>query len=149
MRIFLIELPEVVAGWLRTQLALGLRDPAFAGAQRFTPTGAGYESIAIAQHRPSGSQLIYSRDVGHHTSGWFKNPDYERCRHLSISYLWTEPPFTEQGKRDGVWHFRVFCDQGWQPLMPRGEVYSRELTERGWRSFSEVRELRAREERPS
>src|SRR5690606_31231568 len=30
--------------------------------------------------------LIYTRDVGHHSNGWWKNPDYERCRHLSISF---------------------------------------------------------------
>ena len=83
-----------------------------------------------------------TRDVGHHACGWWKNPDYERCTHLSISYrnrdgsfadqdratsnklcqlvfgddaslLWAEPPFSEDGKRRDVWHYRVFADQGW------------------------------------
>lgn len=30
--------------------------------------------------------VIFTRDVGYHTSGWWKNPDYERCYHLSISF---------------------------------------------------------------
>ena len=33
----------------------------------------------------TGVILFFSRDSGMHTSGWFKNPDYERCWHLSIS----------------------------------------------------------------
>ena len=33
-----------------------------------------------------GAIIIFTRDIGHHTSGWWKNPDYERCWHLSISY---------------------------------------------------------------
>ena len=30
--------------------------------------------------------IILTRDVGYHSSGWWKNPDYERCYHLSISF---------------------------------------------------------------
>jgi hypothetical protein len=37
-----------------------------------------------------------------------------------------------------VRHWRVFCDIIWQAIMPRGEVYSRELTERGWQSWSDL-----------
>jgi len=117
----------------------------------------------------TGSNLIYTRDTGHHSSGWMKNPDYERCLHLSISYFdpvtgqptghhdqrtsrrwlaaffgddarlaWAESPKTDAGRSRGVWHWRVFCDPSWEPILPRGEVYSTELTERGWKSFSEV-----------
>lgn len=105
--------------------------------------------------------LIFTRDVGHHTSGWWKNPDYERCWHLSISFpggknknklnkiidglfgsnknmIWIEPPYSEQGKSAEVWHYRLFCDENWNPIIPRGEVYNTEFTERGWKSFSEV-----------
>lgn len=32
------------------------------------------------------ARMIYTRDVGMHTCGWWKNPDYERCLHLSISF---------------------------------------------------------------
>ena len=35
-------------------------------------------------HAPTCASLIYTRDEGHHSSGWFANPDYERCLHLSI-----------------------------------------------------------------
>ena len=120
--------------------------------------------------------IILTRDVGHHDSGWWKNPDYERCWHLSISYrevndgrlldqdkaesariaraffgddarlLWCEPSYSEDGKRADVWHYRLFCDAGWQPLKPRGEVYSRENTPAGWKSFSELHGYRPADE---
>lgn len=120
-------------------------------------------------HQPTGTMLMLSRDVGGHTSGWWKNPDYERCLHLSLSFrdpvngqlasrdkklarewvglffgkdrarLWCEPPFSPQGKAMDVWHYRLFCNPEWIPILPRGEVYSRELTEAGWLSFSDAR----------
>jgi hypothetical protein len=105
--------------------------------------------------------IIFTRDTGHHTSGWWKNPDYKRCYHLSISFpggrnknalekildslfgqnkrkLWIEPPYSDIGKSREVWHYRLFCDEHWQPIIPRGEVYSKELTEAGWKSYSEL-----------
>lgn len=114
--------------------------------------------------------ILYSRDNNMHESGWFKNPDYERCFHLSLSFwhagrsgriepvpfekrvaldmvarifgewqrfIWEESPKSAGGRRVGVRHYRVFCDIHWQPIVPRGEVYSRELTEAGWKSWSE------------
>lgn len=104
---------------------------------------------------------IFTRDTGYHSCGWWKNPLYERCFHLSISFpggieklvvskiidglfgaskkwIWTEPPYSEHGKKAGVWHYRLFCDEDWQPIMPKGEVYSTQFTERGWKSFSEL-----------
>ncbi len=104
---------------------------------------------------------ILTRDTGYHSCGWWKNPDYERCYHLSVSFpggakrkyieyilkelfgydrrlLWCEPPYSEAGKQAGVWHYRLFCDEGWQPIKPRGEVYGRDFTEAGWKSFSEL-----------
>jgi hypothetical protein len=123
-------------------------------------------------HAPTGSLLIFSRDAGMHSGGWWKNPDYERCWHLSLSfgkqgagnlpkdaklterwlyafyydnrrYVWAEPPYTAEGRERDVWHYRVFCDPGWQPIIPRGEVYSREFTERGWLSYSDLQSAHA------
>lgn len=115
-----------------------------------------------------GISAMLTRDAGYHSSGWWKSPDYERCLHLSLSFfdpetgsprprdarqtkqllsmvfahnqrlLWCEPPYSDQGKRQDIWHYRLFCDPGWGPIMPRGEVYNTELTEAGWRSFSDV-----------
>ncbi len=114
------------------------------------------------------ARLIYTRDVGHHTSGWWKNPDYERCLHLSISFCvnptdaplpfdrkeaekiaraffeddaskyWVEPPYSPEGKTADVHHYRLFCDERWVPMVPRGEVYDRENTPPDWKSFSEI-----------
>lgn len=126
------------------------------------------EARCIRVLRRAGLALIYTRDTGMHSSGWFKNPDFERCLHLSISFrdsetgqaapfeayvaerlcraffgsdtgeAWIEGPKTPGGIRLGVMHYRVFCDEGWQPRRPRGEVYSLELAEAGWRSWSDL-----------
>ncbi len=126
-----------------------------------------YLSRCTAGHT-DGTTLIFTRDTGHHSAGWFKNPDYERCWHLSVSFrdpetgesrpfdhreserwvklffrgntnlLWCEPPYSPEGKLRGVHHYRLFCNEAWQPIKPRGEVYSREFTEKGWKSFSEI-----------
>ena len=114
--------------------------------------------------------IIFTRDVGHHESGWFKNPDYERCFHLSTSaqppriwtpdtpepnkavilawveaffgddirYVWCEGPFKPEAKKLGVQHWRLFCNPAWEPIKPRKEVYTREFTEKGWKSFSDI-----------
>jgi hypothetical protein len=126
----------------------------------------------------TGTQLIFTRDTGHHSSGWMKNPDYERCLHLSTSplpraivtirpilaeldkktlaawcrtffgedvrYVWAESPKSEHGRRVDVWHWRLFCDERWQPILPRKEVYSLDFTELGWRSASQVLEEEGR-----
>src|SRR5262249_14385874 len=52
---------------------------------------------------------------------------------------------TEHGRKLDVWHYRLFCDPGWQPIKPRGEVYSRELTEAGWKSYSDLSEEHRKE----
>lgn len=117
-----------------------------------------------------GVRILLTRDSGMHTGGWFRNPDYERCWHLSISFrdpsglvtlpkhddltreivteifrgsrnlLWVEGPKSTDPEIRAldVWHYRLMCDPHWQPIKPRGEVYSSEFTERGWRSFSEI-----------
>jgi hypothetical protein len=156
------------------------RGQAMESMQRGTPDGEGYKTFARGYHEHTGTLLIYSRDEGMHTSGWWKNPDYERCRHLSLSFyeidalgrqeqvrpkdpklterwvqaffgsdrkwLWCEPPVTEHGKAFDVWHYRLFCDKLWLPIKPRGEVYTREFTEAGWKSYSDVQEARQQAE---
>lgn len=92
---------------------------------------------------PDGSILLLTRDTGHHSSGWWKNPDYERCVHLSLSFrdpvtgeyrpkdkalsaewvelvfgptknlVWAEPPYGPEGKQADVWHYRVFYCENW------------------------------------
>jgi len=154
--------------WLKTSVADFMKTRANAGVwDGCLPSR--YFDRCKAFHKPSGTLLIYTRDTGYHTSGWWKNPDFERCKHLSISFrdpgddtisadrdldltrewiglffgaarkhLWSEPPFSDEGKQRGVWHYRLFCTPNWHPIRPRGEVYSRELTEAGWRSWSDV-----------
>lgn len=40
-----------------------------------------------------------------------------------------------------VQHWRLFADEHWNPILPRGEVYSSKFTEIGWKSASEIFEL--------
>lgn len=105
--------------------------------------------------------IIFTREEGYHSGGWWKNPEYERCWHLSISFrgenepkalrqiidnlfgpyerlIWVEPPYSPEGKRNNVWHYRLFCDKNWIPIKPKGEVYNTQFTEKGWKSFSEL-----------
>lgn len=117
-------------------------------------------------HAATGTLIIFTRDEGMHSSGWFKNPDYDKCLHLSLSFAdpvthqrrpfdekladaWVDAFFPNDKKlvwmesakmptaRAIVTHYRVFCDENWQPILPRGEVYSTEFTEKGWKSWSE------------
>lgn len=108
-----------------------------------------------------GCSVIFTKDEGMHSCGWWKNPDYERCYHLSISFpggknknklqkiltelfgnytkwLWEESPYSEQGKQNEIWHYRLFCDVQWKPIMPKKEVYSTDFTPNNWKSFSEL-----------
>lgn len=137
-----------------------------------------YITLSRTVHIASGAVVIFTRDTGHHTSGWMKNPDYERCWHLSLSPIqghitvpgrpdlisglldqeitrmwceaffrehlrkaWFEGPQSQVGRAHNVLHWRVFADEHWKPIKPRGEVYSTELTEKGWKTASEVFEL--------
>ena len=114
-----------------------------------------------------GALCIYTHDLGMHDCGWWKNPDYNECMHLSLSFrslllserlpkdnkhtkhiiqlifredkkfLWCESPASIGGKRSDVWHYRMFIKNG-KPIMPRSEVYSKKFTEIGWKSFSEL-----------
>ena len=135
-----------------------------------TPADLRYIEFCKKLHRASGSLLIFTRDAGMHSCGWWKNPDYNHCWHLSLSFvdpeslqpttvhdhkiaqrwcelffkdarrlLWCEPPFSPEGKARAVWHYRLFCDESYSiPLLPRGEVYTREFTEKGWKSWSDL-----------
>ena len=149
---------DYAADMMRKRALTGLWDgktqtPYFAGCRWYWPK---YEV-----------SVILTRDVNHHLGGWWKNPQYEQCWPLSlanqsesgqpgaknesntlkilkavfadeIKNIWSEPPFTEQGKRFEIWHYRLFCDMAWIPFKPKGEVYSTELTERGFLTYSEL-----------
>lgn len=135
-----------------------------------TPGARDYFESCRRYDRRTGTFLIFTRDAGHHTSGWWKNPDYEHCLHLSLSFfdaetgaprdrdvklsaawvraffgdwrrlVWAEPPYSDRGLARDVWHYRVFTTPTYrEPILPRGEVYSTELTERGWLSYSDLR----------
>lgn len=164
---------EGVAAWALHQSSLGHSDGTDTASNR------AYLWNCTAAHYPTGTQILLTRDEGHHACGWWKNPDYERCLHLSLSFrdrasgefapkdrnltdewlraifgesrtlCWSEPPVSPEGKKRDVWHYRLFyADPDYiLPLLPRGEVYSREFTEAGWLSYSDVRAKEEAEEK--
>jgi hypothetical protein len=176
-----MEIPESIIRTIRLRASRG-----FSTGRDQLPRERLYYRSCTHLHWQSGTLIMFTRDTGHHTSGWFKNPDWERCLHLSLSFreprptclpdylasphtiaelggvialapfdskiaaawvkailgdaarfAWTEGPFSAQGKELSVRHYRVFCDRNWEPIKPRGEVYSRELTEAGFQSWSD------------
>lgn len=164
MRTFTDKHPHsLIVEWLKRQASTG----DYSGIM--TTAAKRYCDDCRSVHQPSGTIFIFTRDVGMHSSGWWKNPDYERCLHLSLSFrdpetgqpigkdqkwtdtwidevygplktlIWTEPPFYPEGKANDVWHYRVFFAPGWvAPILPRGEVYSRDWTPEGWLSWSDL-----------
>lgn len=67
-----------LSGMMRLQAAKGF----FNGK----PDTKNYLESCRMYHKPTGTMLIFTRDIGYHSSGWFKNPAYERCYHLSVSF---------------------------------------------------------------
>jgi hypothetical protein len=63
-----------------------------------------YFRQAHRTHEKTGTSLLFTRDKGMHSSGWFKNPDYDACYHLSISF----------------WDFA-------EPQKPKPEIYDHAL----------------------
>lgn len=157
--------------WSRENVAAYLKRSARQGTYNghMTLANKRYVDECTATYYPDGIILLFTRDVGHHTSGWWKNPDYERCLHLSLSFrdketgqpiernkkisalwveeffgptknlIWVEPPYSPEGKRGDVYHYRVFYAPDWvAPILPRKEVYSKDWTPEGWLSYSDV-----------
>lgn len=177
----MIDIPETVVREIKRRAGYGI-----AHGRDDTPWERAYYRRCTWFHGHTGTVVMFTRDSGHHTSGWMKNPDYERCLHLSLSFKepidrapehivnadvvtrlglylrqrdfdwslaakwadavlhpnaslsWCEGPFSRAAKAAGVHHYRVFCDPAWAPWKPRGEVYSLDFTEKGWKSWSEV-----------
>jgi hypothetical protein len=155
--------------WLTASVAAELRRRAQYGVANGRRDSRKYIERCKGFDQNSGCLIIFTRDEGHHASGWWKNPDYERCWHLSVSQreaptmearprvssvhhawvtaffgddarsIWTEPPYSAEGKQFDVWHYRLFVRPDWKTaLIPRSEVYSREFTEAGWLSYSDL-----------
>jgi hypothetical protein len=55
------------------------------GRDRTAPERAYYRRCTHFHWR-TGTVVMFPRDMGHHSSGWMKNPDFERCLHLSLSF---------------------------------------------------------------
>ena len=55
----------------------------------------------------------------------------------NIKNLWSEAPYSPEAVKSDIWHYRLFCDENWLAIKPKGEVYSSENTELTWKSFSE------------
>lgn len=180
-----MEIPENVIANIRRLARFGMTT-----GRDHLPHERAYIERCSHYHWHTGTVIMFTRDTSHHSSGWMKNPQFERCQHLSLSFRaptparspdslaammplarmmrhsglflepvpfdhdlarvwvkailgedrkmsWEEGPFSAEGKSLGVRHWRVFCDRGWNPIKPQGEVYSTDMTEKGWKSWSD------------
>lgn len=152
---------DSIIRYLRRRAVLGIHD----GTERTQR----YLQNCRVTDRHTGTSLCFTRDNGYHTSGWWKNPDYERCWHLSLGFwdvesseptgknkklsnlwveaafggnktlLWAEPPYSQEGKKNDIWHYRLFVHDDWETaILPRGEVYTRTWTPADWKSWSDL-----------
>ena len=95
--------------WLKNSVAIQLKREASRGTLggQMNQAARLYMAKCSAFHAASGTVVIFTRDTGMHASGWFKNPDYERCLHLSLSFK--EPfkptheiPFDKEAAKEWV-----------------------------------------------
>lgn len=54
---------------------------------RDTPSAQRYIQSCWYYHKPTETAFIFTRECGYHSGGWWKNPEYERCYHLSLRNL--------------------------------------------------------------
>jgi hypothetical protein len=80
------SVPESIIRTIRTRAAYGVST----GRDQL-PHEARYYRRCTHFHWRTGTVVMFTRDTGHHTSGWFKNPDFERCLHLSLSFREPRP----------------------------------------------------------
>jgi hypothetical protein len=71
---------------------------------------------------------ILDRDMSL-TQGWI-DQFFGDHQHL----IWVEPPSSEKGKRNNVWHYRLFVEPDWEtPLPSLGQVKKEE-----WKLWTDV-----------
>jgi hypothetical protein len=75
-----IEITDSIIRTIRAAALTGFHDG------RTDPLTLSYIRRCSHFHGHSGTLILFSRDHGHHSSGWMKNPDFERCWHLSLSF---------------------------------------------------------------
>lgn len=91
---------------------------------KMSTTPSRYFTYARQEHVSTGTTIIFTREYGYHTGGWFKNPDYERCWHLSIGFwdmLIRKPrPFEPALARDWA---RLFFGDWTRYIWEEGPAY--------------------------
>lgn len=71
------------------------------------------------------------------TAGWLSWFFGSQCR-----YLLCDPPMTKHGKEFDVWHYRLLCDELWNPPRSRVEIPVEQFKAAGWITFEEMKTLR-------
>lgn len=119
-----------------------------------TPAHPRHRMLASALLEPGRlTSLLLTFDVGYHACGWWKNSDYDRCWHLSLThpagqhletpderevFAWAERLWREHASKawiegaassldvyrlPNVVHARLFVGAHDEPIIPEGEVY--------------------------
>jgi hypothetical protein len=55
-----------------------------------------------------------------------------------LAWVWVQRSVTELGRRKGVWHYKLFCDERWLPV--KTEELPAAMREYAWLPFSEVQQ---------
>ncbi|HEY4243692.1 MAG TPA: hypothetical protein VGM88_27960 [Kofleriaceae bacterium] len=117
-------------------VAKRLRFRASSGTMRGDGSQAEHKYVRRCSARAGSTTLVFTRDAGNHEFGWLADPTHDRCWHLSIaseddterdawlraffgdrvSDLWAQTCATQYGHDRGVSHWRLFCDERWNPL---------------------------------
>lgn len=109
-------------------------------------------------HVKTGTSLLFTRDIGMHASGWFKNPDYDRCYHLSISF-WdfgsSNQPIPRPYEHDlarlwckvfyGDWIRYVWTESSSLPELPSEVWHYRVMCNKAWQPIIPRKEVYSRE----
>lgn len=116
-----------------------------------------YFNHARRIHQKTGTSLLFTRDKGMHSSGWFKNPDYDRCYHLSISF-WDltgdepkarayEPQLAQLWVKlfYGEWERYVWEEGTAMPELPAEVRHYRVMTDEHWRPIIPRKEVYSRD----
>ncbi len=83
---------------IRAWRAFALKNP-WQGNQLLTDRRYVIDTTAITEPGRD-TRVLLSLDVGYHSSGWWKNSDYEQCLHLSVSHPLVDRPKLYLAKAD-------------------------------------------------
>ena len=129
---------------------------------RRTPAAQRHIRKCWHYHPRTQTAMIFTREQGYHSGGWWKNPDYERCFHLSLRMLaydgekpialpydfklgqkWVEAFFGDDAKL--TWHEGPFTEQAKMESIHHYRLFCDEA----WKAFKPRGEVYSKDWTPA